>query len=1083
MKAQKENQSGITLVALVVSIIVMLVLAGVSLNMTIGDNGIIKQAQNASYEMGMAALEEWLQQEYVTQYDNITDSDEGNKIAFLNRMFNYTLLLKDGSRDYIINEGKVYYLLNKSCKYIPKEVKDGLLGGDTTEYSKYIRLEDVYGVTKDLKVFYCNNGIEGAFGAIENYDIDPNASATGINGNSNMKTALTDILSTQYGIAVDSEKGVTLANASVFNNLELDGNKYTGITDISGLGDLKNLKTLTLSNLNLTSLKGLEGMPGLYYLYLKNTTVGDYTALSNCLNLQYLYLYLPSSIDETTANNQVLYLGQGLKDASGLTKLNYFGISGQTVMYDSSITKNMDNPASYSNTNKLLWTGLSTSNISSLGENTGSTKTGLYAFNDIIKNKLQYIYLNNNSISNVNALSDFSAIVELQLMCNPNLSNIDGLANHTKLERLTLHNCALTSISKLAGCNALTKLSVQANTGLISLVGIEGATNMVYLVANNCAITNIDSLANHSKIQYLNLANNASLVSVKYIQHCKALKYIYLDNNTNMSTTEVDSALNGSDKTANTLGTDILIKNCINGYNNIPKSYWDLFTSTATVLDWSYGTLGEYLYVDSAKWVKLKDRTDVTKLKLDGQTQLKMEDTAVGSNTYYGIESTLKTLTGMKALSLKGCTQVNSIGFLEPKYNTSTPKTLISGMPSLYEVDLRSVANTLTDLSVLNNCTALKRLIVNNASIDATKIVTAINRFTYSEANVGSTWYSISPWNCSGYVAENDSFPSFTNCSGITSFNGGNMQFDTNSSGVLDLTGTRITSFSYRINSPTTVKLPSTCSSLALDNASNVNLVLNKKDGLTFPSGCWLGQGTINSFSTLGLSNCTFNTMTLSADVTIPVSFLTAFKAFGVEGNNKAYGVNINSFTTAGTISSFTLSRMKHITGLSNIGNLTNLEYLNLNGDKINNISWISTLTKLTYLNLSSNDLSNISGLSSLEKIDMKRLDNGSIVQDNFNLNDNHITDITPLATAIGSDNAIGYRTLNLTNNSLDGYSVADNITALLKLHAAGLTKVIITGNNFSENEVNELKNGKTVTNSDGTKTTYAGFGSANVVN
>lgn len=83
MKAQKENQSGITLVALVVSIIVMLILAGVSLNMTVGDNGIIKQAQNASYEMGMAALEEWLQQEYVTNYDNITESDEGNKISFL----------------------------------------------------------------------------------------------------------------------------------------------------------------------------------------------------------------------------------------------------------------------------------------------------------------------------------------------------------------------------------------------------------------------------------------------------------------------------------------------------------------------------------------------------------------------------------------------------------------------------------------------------------------------------------------------------------------------------------------------------------------------------------------------------------------------------------------------------------------------------------------------------------------------------------------------------------------------------------------------------------------------------------------
>ena len=36
-----KNQKGITLIALVISIIVMLILAGVSLNATIGDNGII----------------------------------------------------------------------------------------------------------------------------------------------------------------------------------------------------------------------------------------------------------------------------------------------------------------------------------------------------------------------------------------------------------------------------------------------------------------------------------------------------------------------------------------------------------------------------------------------------------------------------------------------------------------------------------------------------------------------------------------------------------------------------------------------------------------------------------------------------------------------------------------------------------------------------------------------------------------------------------------------------------------------------------------------------------------------------------
>ncbi|MBR2290578.1 MAG: hypothetical protein IJ867_08435 [Clostridia bacterium] len=324
----KKRNRGITLIALIITIIVMLILAGVSLNAIIGDNGIITNAQNANMKSGMAALEEWLQEKYVEYYDSALESDSGNEIIFLNRMFNYTLLLPDGSRDYIINEGKVYYLLDKRCNYIPKEIKDGLIGGDTTEYSQYTRLENVYGITKNLKVYYCAAEGSAVFGNVESYDIDPTAPANGVNSSSGLKSAITGILADKYGITVDNDLGVTLANASTISELELDGTKYSGITDISGLGDLKKLRTLTLSNLSLTSLKGLEGCTDLYYLYLKNTTSLDFTTLATCINLQYLYLYLPSTtIDETTANNQIIYLGQGLKDAKDLTKLEYFGIS------------------------------------------------------------------------------------------------------------------------------------------------------------------------------------------------------------------------------------------------------------------------------------------------------------------------------------------------------------------------------------------------------------------------------------------------------------------------------------------------------------------------------------------------------------------------------------------------------------------------------------------------------------------------------------------------------------------------------------------------------------------------------------
>ena len=71
MNERKLFQNGITLIALVISIIVMLILAGVSLNATIGNNGIITQAQNATYMQDCAKLEEFLQSYYVSHFDTL----------------------------------------------------------------------------------------------------------------------------------------------------------------------------------------------------------------------------------------------------------------------------------------------------------------------------------------------------------------------------------------------------------------------------------------------------------------------------------------------------------------------------------------------------------------------------------------------------------------------------------------------------------------------------------------------------------------------------------------------------------------------------------------------------------------------------------------------------------------------------------------------------------------------------------------------------------------------------------------------------------------------------------------------------
>ncbi len=58
MKKQIRKERGITLIALVVTIIVLLILAGVSLNAIVGENGILNQAQKASEKTKFASEKE-----------------------------------------------------------------------------------------------------------------------------------------------------------------------------------------------------------------------------------------------------------------------------------------------------------------------------------------------------------------------------------------------------------------------------------------------------------------------------------------------------------------------------------------------------------------------------------------------------------------------------------------------------------------------------------------------------------------------------------------------------------------------------------------------------------------------------------------------------------------------------------------------------------------------------------------------------------------------------------------------------------------------------------------------------------------
>ena len=107
----KKQERGITLIALVVTIVVLLILAAVSISMLGGENGIITQAQNAKLETRAGEVEErvnlWKNEKISSKYTNATVKTEDelleemktDKILFEEEIDRENKLITIGTRE------------------------------------------------------------------------------------------------------------------------------------------------------------------------------------------------------------------------------------------------------------------------------------------------------------------------------------------------------------------------------------------------------------------------------------------------------------------------------------------------------------------------------------------------------------------------------------------------------------------------------------------------------------------------------------------------------------------------------------------------------------------------------------------------------------------------------------------------------------------------------------------------------------------------------------------------------------------------------------------------------------------------
>ena len=601
-KTRIEGNNGITLIALVISIIVMLILAGVSLNAVIGDNGIITQAQNATYMQSIAVLEEYLQQEYVKYYESVDKYDnkldglinESNTKKYFQRAKNSSYYFLDPSTY------KEYYFIEKSA--LPEEISNQLRGGETslTGTGIYADFNDIYGVTSDLRVYYCQNNNSDRIGAVDN------AIETDLDKIVFDKEKDADWLET-----LGLEDKATLNDIRTITSITIDNSNL----DLSKIANLGSLQEVTFVNIEKENLNGIQDAINLNYIYFQNCKILDYSAIGKISKLKYLYLLL--SDKNINANEQLAVLCDNNKGIGGIdfSNLEYFGVFGYNPIYQTRFTTEQDNINIKSNLSDI---------------------TPLNNLSNTTKNSIKYLLINNNQLTNLQALIDFRNVYLLRAECNL-LETLEGLDNMSNLTYLfaNSNNLGINETEENSTTNAL-----------------------AYLKSSN-------------KLNYVTLRNNKNLKYVSYLKNYSSIRNLYL--------------LGCESMNSDSLYEIVKIINACGSNYSIPSKYTLLLLNeNTTSLDLSNQTLSE------ENFKLIKNYKKINFLKLNNIKITNSEGNLLSNEQINSVvNSTLRELTNLKNLGLvniKGLSTIDFISKTKALAEIDLRGTAVTDLTSLNEV-------------------------------------------------------------------------------------------------------------------------------------------------------------------------------------------------------------------------------------------------------------------------------------------------------------------------------------------------------------------------------------------------------------
>lgn len=153
---KETNEKGITLVSLVITIIVMLILAGVSLNMVMGDNSVLKQAQKATFASRISSYTEAFElkvggmldeRKLPIKKETITAYEPSKVKEYINNLDDSDL------EKFKILKGEIYYVgddpLEKEVA-IEQNMKTAT-GEDYSGFAEQIEKEAIEFIIQDMK--------------------------------------------------------------------------------------------------------------------------------------------------------------------------------------------------------------------------------------------------------------------------------------------------------------------------------------------------------------------------------------------------------------------------------------------------------------------------------------------------------------------------------------------------------------------------------------------------------------------------------------------------------------------------------------------------------------------------------------------------------------------------------------------------------------------------------------------------------------------------------------------------------------------------------------------------------------------